>query len=93
MIGLVVFTAIIEVLSAPIEWLWPSWAGGNTHWHGTKERNVVSLTFDDGPDPEDTFVRCAAAHDSSRHSSPFSNSSQGARKAGDPSAGKVGYWP
>jgi peptidoglycan-N-acetylglucosamine deacetylase len=40
---------VIEVVSAPIEWLWPHSAGGNTIWRGNATKRAVTLTFDDGP--------------------------------------------
>ena len=40
---------LLELISAPIEWLWPYPLGGNTVWNGDKSRRAVSLTFDDGP--------------------------------------------
>jgi len=39
----------LELVSAPIEWLWPFQLKGNTHWHGQTTGNRISLTFDDGP--------------------------------------------
>jgi peptidoglycan-N-acetylglucosamine deacetylase len=45
-VGLV---GVIEVVSAPLEWLWPHSAGGNTIWRGNATKRVVTLTFDDGP--------------------------------------------
>ena len=47
--GLTVPVVAVEIVSAPIEWLWPYSMGGNTHWHGQASGNCVSLTFDDGP--------------------------------------------
>jgi len=40
---------VLEIVSAPIEWLWPAYLGGNTHWQGAKSEKILSLTFDDGP--------------------------------------------
>ncbi len=48
-LGLCGLLGMLELVSAPVEWLWPYSAGGNTHWHGNVEGNLVSLTFDDGP--------------------------------------------
>ena len=46
----VIFVLILlEIISAPIEWLWPCSMGGSTVWRGDKHQKVVSLTFDDGP--------------------------------------------
>ncbi len=49
LIGLAVLIIVVEVVSAPVEWLWPYGLRGNTHWHGQAPGNCVSLTFDDGP--------------------------------------------
>jgi len=46
------FTAIailIEIVSAPIEWLWPKDWGGPTYWRGKTNLPEIALTFDDGP--------------------------------------------
>lgn len=40
---------LFEIISAPIEWLWPFNWGGNTHWSSTRTDKVLALTFDDGP--------------------------------------------
>lgn len=39
----------IEIISAPLEWLWPRRLGGYTYWVGNTDRKQVALTFDDGP--------------------------------------------
>jgi len=39
----------VEIISAPIEWLWPKRLGGFTHWSGNTSRKQIALTFDDGP--------------------------------------------
>lgn len=41
--------AILEIISAPIEWLWPEKLGGFTYWSGSTNRREVAITFDDGP--------------------------------------------
>ena len=38
-----------EVISAPLEWLWPRRLGGYTYWRGNTDRRQIALTFDDGP--------------------------------------------
>ncbi len=48
-LGLTALIAVIEIVSAAVEWLWPYPLRGNTHWHGQALGNCVSLTFDDGP--------------------------------------------
>jgi peptidoglycan/xylan/chitin deacetylase (PgdA/CDA1 family) len=40
---------VIEIISAPLEWLWPRRLGGYTYWSGNTDRKQVALTFDDGP--------------------------------------------
>ncbi len=49
LLGLAALIVVVEVVSAPVEWLWPYQLKGNTHWHGQGSVNCVSLTFDDGP--------------------------------------------
>lgn len=49
LLGLAALIVVVEVVSAPVEWLWPYQLKGNTHWHGQGSANCVSLTFDDGP--------------------------------------------
>lgn len=49
LVGLAVAILVLELVSAPIEWLWPYQLKGNTHWRGQVSGNCVSLTFDDGP--------------------------------------------
>jgi peptidoglycan/xylan/chitin deacetylase (PgdA/CDA1 family) len=39
----------IEIISAPLEWLWPRQLGGYTYWHGNTDQKQIALTFDDGP--------------------------------------------
>ncbi len=48
-LGLAALMVVVEIVSAPIEWLWPYSLGGNTHWHARASGNCASLTFDDGP--------------------------------------------
>jgi peptidoglycan/xylan/chitin deacetylase (PgdA/CDA1 family) len=38
-----------EIISAPLEWIWPGQWGGSTYWSGVTDRKQVALTFDDGP--------------------------------------------
>jgi peptidoglycan/xylan/chitin deacetylase (PgdA/CDA1 family) len=38
-----------EIISAPLEWLWPRRLGGYTYWRGNTDRKQIALTFDDGP--------------------------------------------
>ena len=40
---------MIEIVSAPLEWLWPVSWGGNTCWRGNTDAMEIALTFDDGP--------------------------------------------
>lgn len=55
--------ASFEVLSAPVELLWPRSLGGNTLWRGSRRRRAVSLTFDDGPSPyTDAILDILHAH-------------------------------
>ena len=49
LLGLAALLIVVEIVAAPVEWLWPYPLGGNTHWHGQALGNCVSLTFDDGP--------------------------------------------
>lgn len=62
MIKKIVYVSIIlifsfELVSAPVEWMWPKPWGGNTNWGGPgrwngsegDEQKVIALTFDDGP--------------------------------------------
>lgn len=46
---LLAIIALLEIVSAPLEWLWPQRWGGSTYWQGDTSRKVVALTFDDGP--------------------------------------------
>ncbi len=46
---LLALVALLEIVSAPIEWLWPQRWDGSTFWQGDTNRKVVALTFDDGP--------------------------------------------
>jgi len=39
----------IEIISAPLEWLWPRRLGGYTYWRGNTDQKQIALTFDDGP--------------------------------------------
>lgn len=39
----------IEIISAPLEWLWPRQLGGYTYWRGNTDQKQIALTFDDGP--------------------------------------------
>ncbi len=48
-LGVAAVAVVIEIVSAPVEWLWPYTFGGNTHWQGQAVGRCVSLTFDDGP--------------------------------------------
>lgn len=40
---------VVEIVAAPVEWLWPARWGGSTHWAGATGAKRVALTFDDGP--------------------------------------------
>ncbi len=48
-LGVAAVAVAIEIVSAPVEWLWPYTFGGNTQWQGQAVGRCVSLTFDDGP--------------------------------------------
>lgn len=44
-----VLAILVELVSAPIEWLWPKDWGGSTYWRGKTNLPEIALTFDDGP--------------------------------------------
>lgn len=46
---LLTMVALLEIISAPLEWLWPHRWGGGTFWQGDTGRKAIALTFDDGP--------------------------------------------